>query len=242
MPVTPLARGMAACGWQPMADGCTASRVARAVSSSGSTTEQAACPALELIDDSSSDEKSLHHAARPSPPPPVERPAPARHSETAQVASVVGGEKYEKYESRDPASGRVWGVPSAFGGGQCLDCSNMAALPSDFCRGCQRRRAEACRPLQPEAMEELRCAVELLLQGTSAHARGSAAPRLAALYKKLLAARVEAAVEGGLREVAAAVSAGDDARVQRAFSELVKGHWRQHKGWLLDLKHLLSLR
>jgi len=60
--------------------------------------------------------------------------------------------------------------------------------------------------------------------------------------ERLLAGSIERAVQERLLELAGALTEGDDAKVGRACSELVKCHWRDHRDWLKDLRHLLSLR
>ncbi|CAE7604113.1 unnamed protein product [Symbiodinium sp. CCMP2592] len=138
MPVTPLGRRMAHFGWDEHSQSQT--QAVRAGPQLNSWPEHefaargyclpATVPAVPPVPDQSFELQAMSaQVSRPVPAPAI---APA-----SAVAS---------YESRD-STGRVWGVPNAGGRGQCLDCPNKAALPSNRCKDCQLRRGRGT-PMQ----------------------------------------------------------------------------------------------
>merc|ERR1740122_261743 len=84
-----------------------------------------------------------------------------------------------RYESIDPVTGRVWGVPSAFGRGQCLECPNKASPPSNKCRACQSRS----NPLMhAEVIERVKIVLDKRLLHIQERSRADVAHRLGLLY------------------------------------------------------------
>lgn len=151
-----------------------------------------------------------------------------------------------RYEHRDPTTGRVWGMPSAFGRGQCLDCPRKAAPPSERCEACQRARIETCEPMPPQDLELLQGAFGALLKslGRGDHAsdrlREEVSGRLQQLYDKLQKGQVGRILQVNLLAVAQAANKGDRSTASKAVASIVKEHWGQHRGWLLGLKALFS--
>merc|ERR1719310_1140047 len=69
-----------------------------------------------------------------------------------------------RYRSID-AKGRVWGAPSAFGGGQCQDCPAKAKSNCRRCLDCQRKLAEKVYPaIAPTELQVLTNAVGKLME------------------------------------------------------------------------------
>merc|ERR1712050_406866 len=154
---------------------------------------------------------------------------------------VEAAKKIARYESRDPVTGRVWGMPSAFGTGQCLDCAQKAAPPSVRCEACQLRLALAIHELlPPQALQQVQEAFDLLLGNmTSSKMRDDIAERLQALSLELHAGRLSLSVQGEVHRLACAASAGDFDEANRVCTTLIAKHWDVHRVWLLGLKRLL---
>merc|ERR1719361_514143 len=104
--------------------------------------------------------------------------AVAKHDQT--VGSV------SEYKSRDRQTGRIWGVPSAFGRGQCLDCPNKASPPSNKCYDCQSR----CNmPMPAGAFEQVKMVLDNRLPHIHERSCADVARRLGLLYVDLKTGR-----------------------------------------------------
>eukprot|EP00418_Pyrodinium_bahamense_P026298 CAMPEP_0179149926 /NCGR_PEP_ID=MMETSP0796-20121207/72670_1 /TAXON_ID=73915 /ORGANISM="Pyrodinium bahamense, Strain pbaha01" /LENGTH=257 /DNA_ID=CAMNT_0020850829 /DNA_START=11 /DNA_END=782 /DNA_ORIENTATION=- len=172
-------------------------------------------------------------AAR-SPAQPWRLPAlePEDRSHQASQAAAV-----TRYESVDPLTGRVWGMPSAFGRAQCRDCPEKAAPPSDRCVCCQRCLAEAVHePMESEALQQLKGAFDGLLARPSGRPRDDVAGRLRKLYAQLEKGRIPRPVQEQLLEVTAAVLAKNVTEARKACSRIAAQHWSEHKAWLTGLE------
>jgi len=188
---------------------------------------------------------AVRETACPStqPKPEASNLEAATNAADVAVHQYENNENCEKYESRDPVTGRLWGMPSCFGNGQCRDCPKKAKAPSIRCIDCQRRRAKADHgSMSPDDMQTLRLGLDSLLVQAPDHVREQAAQRLSVLFEGLKAGRIERPVQELLLALGDALSGKDNARADRVCAELVKGYWREQKGWLKDLRHLLSLR
>merc|ERR1712232_173010 len=74
--------------------------------------------------------------------------------------------RVEKYLSKDSSTGRVWGMPSAFGKGQCSDCPAKAMPPHMRCEACQKIHQSRLYPPMAEAdVRGLRDALQPLRVG-----------------------------------------------------------------------------
>jgi len=147
-----------------------------------------------------------------------------------------------RYESKDPATGRVWGMPSAFGRGQCLDCPKKAAPPSARCEACQVRLAQTLyEPMPTESLEQVRKAFDSRLECT-AHAkkREDIIERLRVLIVALQEGRISQPVQAHLLELARAISVTDLCEANRLCTVLIAKHWDEHREWLQGLKRLLA--
>merc|ERR1712232_1239181 len=128
-----------------------------------------------------------------------------------------------KYESKD-VDGRVWGMPSAFGRGQCLDCPNKAAPPSVLCKACQLAASWAM-PMPAEELLSIQSALNDLLAATTGKDRETIAPRLQELYDKLHAGSITQAVQAKVMSLAASVSAGDKDNAKKCMADISAQHW-----------------
>ncbi|CAK0841373.1 unnamed protein product, partial [Prorocentrum cordatum] len=142
-----------------------------------------------------------------------------------------------RYRSRDAATGRVWGMPSAFGRGQCLGCPAKCAPPSTRCQACQLVRARGA-PMQADQLRALR----LALDGAPLARQPDVARRLQGLYSKLQGGQIPEDAQAQLLRAAGAIGSGDAAAARRACAELSAEHWDQHKDWLRGLRCLASAR
>jgi hypothetical protein len=141
------------------------------------------------------------------------------------------------YESIDPVTGRVWGMPSAFGRGQCLDCPNKASPPSNKCRACQSRS----NSLMPAgAIERVKIVLDKRLPHVQERSRADVAQRLSLLYVDMKAGHIEQTLQGQLQALAEAIEAHGVPEARRLTAAMVSQHWQQHKAWLKGLKTLLA--
>eukprot|EP00421_Protoceratium_reticulatum_P005378 CAMPEP_0168371566 /NCGR_PEP_ID=MMETSP0228-20121227/7838_1 /TAXON_ID=133427 /ORGANISM="Protoceratium reticulatum, Strain CCCM 535 (=CCMP 1889)" /LENGTH=275 /DNA_ID=CAMNT_0008384459 /DNA_START=52 /DNA_END=879 /DNA_ORIENTATION=- len=266
MPVTPLARGMWLHGGLP---DDVAAELARALGELPSTAPQSSSlrdlPSKQ--DPSSQSTGPSRHPTQPLPrrdpapklptlltpsrptlaglaaEPLVPRPDAvfevplAPMPERSEVNSAGGG--FAKYASRDPLTGRVWGAPSAFGKGQCLDCPRRSAPPSMRCEACQLA-ALASEPMAAEALEELRGHLGKLLARKSGREHACISQGLEALYARLQAGQVPQPVHARLLGLARTAAAGGTGEATREVATLAKEHWEQHKAWLGPLRRLLA--
>jgi hypothetical protein len=152
---------------------------------------------------------------------------------------------YAKYESKD-MNGRVWGMPSAFGRGQCLDCPNKAAPPSVRCKECQVT-ASWSMPMPVEDLQSLQSAFNVLLQARAnpecPHRSDHEAihQSLEKLYEKLHAGTIPQQIQAKLMSLARAISSGHATNAKKCIAEIATQHWdREHKQWLLSVKKLVS--
>merc|ERR1719195_2118709 len=96
------------------------------------------------------------------------------------------GASIAQYKSRDPQTGRIWGVPSAFGRGQCIDCPNKAAPPSTRCVSCQLKTVQAtCEPMPPDVLQRVQESFDALLKRLSGKRYEDATKRIQLLYAKM---------------------------------------------------------
>merc|ERR1712050_155437 len=72
-----------------------------------------------------------------------------KDSEEALVVTDVKAREVKTYDRSIKVNGRAWGVPSAYGHGQCLNCPSKAAPPSLKCLKCQGS-TEAGNAMSPE--------------------------------------------------------------------------------------------
>lgn len=146
-----------------------------------------------------------------------------------------------RYESRDAQSGRTWGMPSAFGRGQCLDCPKKAAPPSLRCHSCQRALALAVHePMAPDALTCFRTSLGPLLE--EAAKRGKCeelARRVDHLCSQLAAGQVAPPIQAKLARVSEAIRANDRAAAGRELAAISAEHWEQHKDWIVAMRRLV---
>jgi len=141
------------------------------------------------------------------------------------------------YESVDPVTGRVWGMPNAFGRGQCMDCPNKASPPSNKCRACQSRS----NSLMPAAaIEQVKMVLDKRLPHIHERIRADVAQRLGLLYADMKTGRIEQTLQGQLQALAEAIEAQDSPEAHRLTATMVSQHWQQHKAWLKGIKSLLA--
>lgn len=240
MPITPLARGMM--HWQ-----------SEKIEFSSTGTEE--CQTSQCRDDRD-DQAALCFPTRNAAPPPCrvcDEKASHVCSRSSSLPRVTMQPKrtekawaaYAKYESKD-MSGRVWGMPSAFGRGQCLDCPNKAAPPSVRCTECQVA-ASWSMPMPVEDLESLQRAFNVLLQARAnpecpQRSENEAIHRsLEKLYEKLHAGTIPQQIQTKLMSLARAISSGHATNAKKCIAEIATLHWdREHKQWLLSVKKLVS--
>merc|ERR1719310_312816 len=146
------------------------------------------------------------------------------------------------YRSVDPRTGRVWGAPSAFGRGQCIDCPNKAMMTSNRCEACLKCLSEAVHePMRPENLSEMRCSFDAALAKQFGNKRRDCAERLQQLYDLLDAGKISVPIQSKLIEVARGIAVGNYAASSKEVSALSAQHWEEHKEWLMGMKRLLSV-
>lgn len=156
-------------------------------------------------------------------------------------APMAGGDVdacVARYQSRDE-NGRVWGAPSAFGKGQCLDCPERAAPPSMRCIACQRRAAQA-EPMSAGDLQLVQITFSGLLEGTSGMMHDDIIRRLDQLYSKLKGGHVAQSVQRKLLDIAKALSVSDIVAAHQEVVAISAQHWEHHKDWIIGLRRLLS--
>lgn len=172
--------------------------------------------------------------ARDESAPVVKRAGAAAEAPVARYASV------------DPHTGRVWGVPSAFGKGQCLNCPGRAAPPSTLCVACQLSRAQTVHDPMPKGQfQSLRSAFGALLEDVPdgpGKEKSIVAQRLDQLYTKLKAGRIEPEIQAQLAEIVNALAANDRVAANRKLQVISAQHWEQQKDWLIGVRRLLAAR
>merc|ERR1712050_675869 len=146
----------------------------------------------------------------------------------------------KRYESRD-STGRVWGQPSAFGGGQCLDCPNRAAPPSMRCESCQQNLTQG-RPISTEELQQIQNGFNSCLVKCSGKKHTDVSQRLGQLYFLLQTGKIAEPIQTKLLIVAKAISANDCTEASRQVAMISAEHWEQHKEWLKGLRTMLSRR
>lgn len=150
-----------------------------------------------------------------------------------------------KYESIDH-NGRIWGAPSAFGRGQCLNCPHKAAPPSMRCKNCQLVMAQS-EPMLAGDLHKIRDSLNGLLRKTSGRRCDDIAQRLDQLYSKLETGSIPQSIQSALLMIVESLSKNNgvaQARETEAatlVAALTAEHWEQHKAWLVGLKRLLSV-
>mmetsp|Transcript_39795 Transcript_39795/g.72274 ORF Transcript_39795/g.72274 Transcript_39795/m.72274 type:complete len:261 (+) Transcript_39795:106-888(+) len=255
MPVTPLARGMWRFGGLPGVDPCSFD----------------ALEAQGPVDEPVSQMKGSMACSSTTPPSKVIALTSATiaaanslpSTTTTRASSVASGGRSDRdglesvaddgimrYRSRD-ATGRVWGMPSAGGEGQCVDCPAHAVPPSIRCVRCQLRVSHERHEILPEQELQETCQTfhNLLRQAssrTSGHGKRQEdiSKRLRLLEEKLWAGKVPKSMQLQLRDAACAIRQGNPVDGGRLCSSIGKEQtlWHAHKDWLLGIKHLLSLQ
>jgi len=144
-----------------------------------------------------------------------------------------------KYASHDPVTGRVWGVPNAGGRGQCVDCPNRCAPPSNRCVDCQIRFAQMrYTPMSADELGSFQAALAPLLDALPGKQQLDR-ERLGHLYTILQEGRLSPACQTEILAIAQAIRGNDKVSADRLLAGLVKQHWEHHKEWLAALKRLL---
>jgi hypothetical protein len=167
-------------------------------------------------------------AAAAAVPTALSELEPSANTAAARVA---------RYESVDPVTGRVWGMPNAFGRGQCLDCPNKASPPSNKCHACQSRS----KSLMPAgAFEQVNMALDKRLPHVHVRSRAEVARRLGLLAVDMKAGQIEHSLQGQLLALAEAIEAHNALEARRLTANMVAEHWQQHKEWLKGIKCLLA--
>merc|ERR1712048_1016486 len=146
-----------------------------------------------------------------------------------------------RYESRDVQTGRVWGVPSAFGKGQCVDCPRPSAPPSMRCENCQRSAAvETHKPMAPRDLERLKTILGECLANCSSKKQTDLSRRISELYSKLQDGKIDIPVQARLLTIVEALSSNDFVAADKEIASISAQYWNQHKGWIIGLKQLIS--
>mmetsp|Transcript_119557 Transcript_119557/g.194453 ORF Transcript_119557/g.194453 Transcript_119557/m.194453 type:complete len:247 (+) Transcript_119557:88-828(+) len=157
---------------------------------------------------------------------------------SADTCDMPGRADAKRYESVD-STGRVWGMPSAFGGGQCLDCPNKAVPPSMLCETCQLKASQG-QPMTTDDLRQLQDPLNALLQSFSGKKHEDIARRLDQLYLLLRAGKIAEPIQTKLLLFAKALSANDRTEATKQVTVISAEHWDQHKQWLTGLKRVLS--
>merc|ERR1712008_39612 len=144
-----------------------------------------------------------------------------------------------RYESIDTCDGRVWGMPSAFGRGQCLDCPNKAAPPSKRCESCQLAY-QAGEPMAIEDINRLRAVLEDLVRTLPEAQRGDILSRLQQLTSRLSAGTIQQPIQLKLRGIVDVAAAGDRGAAKQEVAWLAANEWEQHKIWIVALRRLFA--
>lgn len=145
-----------------------------------------------------------------------------------------------RYRSVDE-KGRVWGAPSAFGAGQCVDCPGKAKGNTFRCVECQKKMASRRYPAMAAGdVQLLRDAVDELMKREHPEKREAIARRLDILFGKLAACKIEPDVQGKLLQVSSAMHKGERDAVSQQLSLLASQDWRAHKAWIIGLCQLSS--
>lgn len=157
-----------------------------------------------------------------------------------ESGSVANGPAFlgQRYASRDQ-TGRVWGVPSAFGRGQCLGCPAKAAPPSMRCLACQCKAAAGI-PMPAEQLQALQRALGSLLVHLAPGLLKDVAERLGRLYNLASSGALPPATQAKLAEIANAIDAKNMGFAGKCVAAMVVEHWNSHKDWLIGLKRLVS--
>lgn len=146
-----------------------------------------------------------------------------------------------RYASRDPLTGRVWGVPSAFGKGQCIDCPRRCAPPSMRCVDCQIAAAhQTCEPMEAHDFQQLQIAFATAFATCSSLKRGNIEKRINQLYSRLQAGKISVSVQAQLLGISQALSSNNHAAAAKSVALISAENWNEHKEWIVGLKQLLS--
>eukprot|EP00927_Polykrikos_kofoidii_P040252 TRINITY_DN34444_c1_g1_i1.p1 TRINITY_DN34444_c1_g1~~TRINITY_DN34444_c1_g1_i1.p1 ORF type:complete len:254 (-),score=22.97 TRINITY_DN34444_c1_g1_i1:32-682(-) len=162
-----------------------------------------------------------------------------------QVTTFNSENVVRRYESKDPVTGRVWGMPNAGGRGQCFQCHQRAAPPSRFCVSCQMSEAQRLHEVMPE--NELRFVREsfnglLECYHGNAKLKGDVAGRLSLLHAELQAGKIAQSVQAKLLEISRALTVKDFEKAHAVCAALVSEYWEKHRHWLIGVKQLVSIR
>mmetsp|Transcript_90492 Transcript_90492/g.160282 ORF Transcript_90492/g.160282 Transcript_90492/m.160282 type:complete len:231 (+) Transcript_90492:56-748(+) len=220
MPMTPLARGMCRFG------GCTPL----------GSDDMAEIKSAHVLDAGETETPDVTEtAAQPEGDLRVPQKALCVHlHDNSSIPDALA----KRYESKD-FSGRVWGMPSAFGRGQCLDCPAKAMPPSMRCESCQRRLSQG-KPISRDDLQQIQSSFNNLLQSFSGKKHEDITKRLDQLYLLLQTGKVAEPMEAQLLSIAKAISVNDFAAVTKQVTDMSAEHWDQHKEWLTGLKRLIS--
>lgn len=151
-------------------------------------------------------------------------------------SSVSSSVHIEKYKSKDSETGRVWGMPSAFGRGQCLDCPAQALPPHKRCEACQKIEQSRSYPCMAEDdLRDLMDAFQALRSGPVSDAW----PQVQELCSLLRGGKISEPVQVSLRGVAKAVSEDRRSDAEVLLSSLAREDWNQRKRWLRALQRLV---
>eukprot|EP00933_Yihiella_yeosuensis_P044618 TRINITY_DN3988_c0_g1_i1.p1 TRINITY_DN3988_c0_g1~~TRINITY_DN3988_c0_g1_i1.p1 ORF type:complete len:322 (+),score=69.85 TRINITY_DN3988_c0_g1_i1:89-967(+) len=188
---------------------------------------------------------------------------PSLDSTTAASALNSTEVGIHRYQSKDE-NGRVWGMPSAFGKGQCFSCWDKAAPPSNFCVKCQVKQAAAVHPvMSPESMKQMISTFDSLIKGRftkNSKAASDVKTRLSKLYALIDQGKITYELQVQLLRISEAAAATTTAttaatttatvseavcsknseEVGKLCGKIVSEHWQEHKDWLVALRRLLS--
>jgi|EP00427_Karlodinium_veneficum_P022032 hypothetical protein len=212
LPVTPLANGMWKWGW-----------VLEQPCKQEANTSQS-CTSLPLDKDLLASTKQLDAK--------VDAAATSGHKKLKPPGTP--------YKSVDPATGRVWGAPSAFGAGQCFFCPNRAMAPTNRCRSCWRlANTTKYESLKGSDLNEVQTSFKTVLLTFSGKKLEDTEERLQHLYSKLQAGEINPDIQSKLVLIAEAISSGKKAEANKEYACLSAEHWEEHRHWLVALKRLI---
>eukprot|EP00929_Paragymnodinium_shiwhaense_P111982 TRINITY_DN8022_c0_g1_i1.p1 TRINITY_DN8022_c0_g1~~TRINITY_DN8022_c0_g1_i1.p1 ORF type:complete len:251 (-),score=55.10 TRINITY_DN8022_c0_g1_i1:545-1297(-) len=159
-------------------------------------------------------------------------------------ASYVGelrrmNDGVQQYRSVD-ATGRIWGAPSAFGGGQCVDCPKKAKSSDKRCIDCLRKRAvERHSPMQARDIQLLSdCFYGLLQQEAADEKRAVIAKRVDLLFSMLSDCKIAPDVQSKLLSIAHALREDKADIASQSVSALAAEDWQEHKTWIIGVCQL----
>lgn len=234
LPATPLARAMWKFGSPPAeAENPSASEGASSASATekwmgASGVHPGPKSAVRAV------EASEGRASCPVPGAEVDRSAVARRPTPLES-------RPRRYKSVDPVTGRVWGVPSAFGRGPCLDCPEKAMLTHLRCEACQakveKKVHEAMAPSDVQFLETIFSTQLASLQSRQARDAGQ---RLAQLYESLRGGGISKPSQQAILGTARAIQMADNVAASKSLSGIASKEWEMHKHWVVALRRLVG--